>query len=106
MSSEVIKLSVLDLLPVTNQVDPFEGARKAVTSRTLDFWCLGGASILVWAAIIIGGVFRQKFVAIDQHFSQLTATFGILSLLCNYPHFIVSYRIGYSKGWRFILRHW
>lgn len=71
-----------------------------------DFWFLGGASILVWFAMFFGQMFRGDVVSIEQHFVQVIAAFGLLSLVCNYPHFIISYRFGYGRGWKFIAQHW
>ena len=78
---------------------------KALTTRFLDFWLLGGASILVWLVMISVEGFRASW-AIDQHFKNLTVTTASLSLLVNYPHFLVSYKLAYSRGRSFVLRQW
>ena len=44
---------------------------KALTTRFLDFWLLGGASLLVWLVMIAVQGFRGSW-AIDQHFKNLT----------------------------------
>lgn len=49
--------------------------------------------------------FRTSW-AIDQHFKNLTYTAASLSLLVNYPHFLVSYKLAYSRGRHFILGNW
>ncbi len=51
-----------------------------LTTRFLDFWLLGGASILVWLVMIATEGFRASW-AIDQHFKNLTVTTASLSLL-------------------------
>ena len=49
--------------------------------------------------------FRTSW-AVDQHFRNLTYTTASLSLLVNYPHFLVSYKLAYSRGRAFIIRNW
>ena len=76
-----------------------------LTTRFLDFWLLGGASILVWMVMIGVQGFRASW-AVDQHFKNLTVTTASLSLIVNYPHFLISYKLAYSRGQSFILRNW
>ena len=70
---------------------------RALTTRFLDFWLLGGASILVWMVMVAVQGFRTSW-AVDQHFKNLTYTAASLSLLVNYPHFLVSYHLAYTRG--------
>ncbi|MBM3818417.1 MAG: hypothetical protein FJW14_05285 [Acidimicrobiia bacterium] len=49
--------------------------------------------------------FRTSW-AIDQHFKNLTVTTASLSLLVNYPHFLVSYKLAYTRGRDFITGNW
>jgi hypothetical protein len=79
--------------------------RKALTTRFLDFWLLGGASILVWLVMISVEGFRASW-AIDQHFRNLATTTLSLSLIVNYPHFLVSYKLAYGRGRAFVTTHW
>src|SRR5262245_49817580 len=44
--------------------------------------------------------------AIDQHFKNLTVTTASLSLLVNYPHFLISYKLAYTRGRTFVATHW
>jgi hypothetical protein len=78
---------------------------RALTTRFLDFWLLGGASLLVWAVMWILQDYRSAW-AIDSHFKNLTITTVSLSLLVNYPHFLISYKLAYSRGTGFILERW
>lgn len=71
-----------------------------------DFWALGGASILLWLFLLAGDFFKEASPVIQQRFTQVTIVFSFLSLVVNYPHFMISYRIGYGRGARFVLRHW
>jgi hypothetical protein len=80
-------------------------APRALTTRFLDFWLLGGASIAVWLIMIAVQGFRASW-AIDQHFKNLTYTAASLSLLINYPHFLISYQLAYRRGRPFITTHW
>jgi hypothetical protein len=72
----------------------------------LDFWFLGGASIVVFALMALGQILRGHFGIVEQSFVQIIPTFSILALICNHPHFMISYRFGYGRGLRFIGRHW
>ena len=74
---------------------------RALTTRFADFWLLGGASLLVWLVMFAVQGFRAAW-AIDQHFKNLTVTTASLSLLVNYPHFLVSYKLAYTRGRAFI----
>ena len=78
---------------------------QALTTRFTDFWLLGGASLLVWLVMIAVQGFRTEW-AIDQHFKNLTYTTASLSLLVNYPHFLISYKLAYSRGRSFVSAHW
>jgi hypothetical protein len=78
---------------------------RALSTRFLDFWLLGGASILVWLVMMSLQGFRASW-AVDQHFKNLTYTAASLSLLINYPHFLVSYKLAYSRGRGFVLSNW
>jgi hypothetical protein len=78
---------------------------RALTTRFLDFWLLGGASVLVWLVMMSLQGFRTSW-AIDQHFKNLTYTAASLSLLINYPHFLISYKLAYHRGRGFVLSHW
>ncbi len=79
-------------------------AGQALTTRFADFWLLGGASLLVWLVMIGVQGFRSAW-AIDQHFKNLTYTTASLSLLVNYPHFLISYKLAYTRGRSFITTH-
>jgi hypothetical protein len=80
-------------------------APNALTTRFLDFWLLGGASLLVWLVMISVQRFRGSW-SIDQQFRHLTVTTLSLSLLINYPHFLMSYKLAYTRGRAFVVEHW
>ena len=81
------------------------GRPRALTTRFVDFWLLGGASLLVWLIMFAVQGFRSAW-AIDQHFKNLTVTTASLSLIVNYPHFLVSYKLAYGRGQAFITTYW
>jgi hypothetical protein len=78
---------------------------NALTTRYLDFWLLGGASVVVWLVMFTLDGFRTRW-AIDEHFRHLSSTALSLSLLINYPHFAASYRLAYTRGRSFVVGYW
>jgi hypothetical protein len=90
---------------VSGSLAGVSSAPKALTTRFLDFWLLGGASILVWVVMFSLEPFRMNW-AIDEHFRHLTVTTLSLSLLINYPHFLISYKLAYSRGRSFVFNYW
>jgi len=44
--------------------------------------------------------------AVDQHFKNLTITTLSLTLVVNNPHFLISYKLAYSRGRSFVAMHW
>jgi hypothetical protein len=88
--------------------EPGEGQnnvqRRALTTPFGDFWLLGGASLVVWLVMIAAQGFRSAW-AVDQHFKNLTFTTASLSLLVNYPHFVMSYKLAYTRGRTFVTAH-
>lgn len=80
--------------------------RKFVLSPVLDFWLLGGLSILVCIAMHFGNSLKGEFAPLQVRFLQLGVLFSVLSLVCNHPHFMISYSLGYGRGRKFIFSHW
>jgi hypothetical protein len=78
----------------------------SLTDRFLDFWLLGGISIVLFIIMLVGSLFRESSPLIQQKFMILFPVFTLLSLFCNDPHFIISYKFGYGRGSRFIFRYW
>jgi hypothetical protein len=98
--------SALVLAPRPAAVQPsVTPAPRALTTRFLDFWLLGGASLVVWAAMVLASQFRGS-VAVGTHFGDLASTSASLALVVNYPHFMSSYAMAYTRGRPFILRYW
>lgn len=76
-----------------------------LVSRVLDFWLLGGASLLAYAIMVLGAGFRDLY-GVSNQFGNLAVTMAMMSLFVNYPHFLASYRLAYGRGKAFILKHW
>lgn len=79
---------------------------RAILNRSLDFWLLGGISIVVWAVMLSAHLLRGNYEVIGNHFLQTAAFFSLASLICNHPHFMLSYRFGYGRGGKFILKNY
>jgi hypothetical protein len=93
----------------SNQLEPpapiVAKVSDALTTRFLDFWLLGGASVMVWVVMSSLSAHREAF-GISRHFTNVAATFATLSLAVNYPHFLAGYRLAYTRGFGFVRRHW
>jgi len=81
-------------------------AARHLTTQSVDFWLLGGASIVLWTAMFLLEDGGRDSWAIDHHFRNLLALSGSLALVGNYPHFMASYRLAYSQGTPFVLKNW
>jgi hypothetical protein len=77
-------------------------ASSALTTRFLDFWLLGGASLVVWLAMFVADGFRGS-AAVDAQFGNVVFAALTLSLVVSYPHFLASYKLAYSRGRTFVL---
>jgi hypothetical protein len=78
---------------------------RSLTTRFYDFWLLGGASVALGLVMFSTSYLRGKSPSIDESFAEATGFFALLSIVCNHPHFMLSYRFGYGRGWRFIASH-
>jgi len=76
-----------------------------LVSRSLDFWLLGGASLLVYVVMTLGAGFRDLY-GVSNQFGNLAVTMAMMSLFVNYPHFLASYRLAYGRGRAFLVKHW
>ncbi|MGZ8934447.1 MAG: hypothetical protein ACXW04_06045, partial [Methylobacter sp.] len=71
---------------------------------TLDFWLLGGTSLLLWLIMSLLQ-YNRDHPAIHQHFANTPYITASLALLINYPHFIASYKLAYFRNAGFIRQH-
>jgi hypothetical protein len=81
-------------------------APRALLSPGLDFWTLGGASLVVWVALVCVEGLRSQSWAVYHQLDSLVAASAMLAVLVNYPHFMASYKLAYGRGGAFVLRYW
>jgi len=81
-------------------------ARTSLSGKNADFWLLGGASIFALIILLIGGYFKDSSIAVEKEMDGLMVSFSFLSIVCNNPHFILSYKFAYSRGFQFIREKW
>jgi hypothetical protein len=67
---------------------------------------LGGASVVVWFALVCVEGLRSQSWAVYHQLDSLVAASATLAVLFNYPHFMASYKLAYGRGGRFVLRYW
>ncbi len=82
-----------------------EGSVRSITTPTIDFLLLGGASLWVWI-IMLSMHMLQDTGSKSSPFFYFAVAFSWLSILCNYPHFLISYKFGYARGKSFVFKHW
>jgi hypothetical protein len=80
--------------------------QSLTSNQVKDFWFLGGLSILIWLLFIIFDPMKANSELISTRFVQVGTLFSWLSFICNYPHFLISYRFAYTRGIKFILQSW
>jgi len=83
----------------------FPKARSISGRPDIDFLLLGGLSVFFFFFPYIFQPIQSSW-SISRHLSSVSWTFLNLSLLCNYPHFMASYRLSYGQGRRFIFQYW
>ncbi len=71
-----------------------------LTTRSIDFWLLGGASLLLWGFYLF-----FYFLTGNSSGPNFASAFGILSLFVNYPHFMASYKLAYQQDATFIRKN-
>lgn len=55
--------------------------------------------------MMVASPYRGAY-GVHNHFGNLAMTMAALSLFVNYPHFLASYRLAYSRGLGFVRKHW
>lgn len=76
--------------------------RSLSGSRALDFFLLGGASLLLWTLIFFG---QERFGPLATLAGVMPTTAALLAHFINHPHFMASYKLAYDQGGAFIARH-
>jgi len=72
-------------------------------SRRMDFWLIGGASMLLWIPIYFLGKDFEVIYALGLAIPSLAF---FLAYLINYPHFMASYKLAYTQSNHFIVSNW
>ncbi len=75
-------------------------------SKDIDFWLIGGVSVLAWIVSQAAVFFGNSNPAFERQITSWPYAFSVLSLICNNPHFIFSYRLAYGSSPRKIVSHW
>ncbi|MBY0415237.1 MAG: hypothetical protein K2Q18_13785, partial [Bdellovibrionales bacterium] len=75
-------------------------------SMEFDYLALGGLSILTWLIFIVFSQFRGDSQLIESRYLQIPIVFAWLSFFCNFPHFLASYKVAYTRKSSFIIKHW
>ncbi len=60
----------------------------------------------MWAVLVLLEGARSQSWAINHHVENIGALALTLSIVCNYPHFMASYRLAYGRGTAFVKRNW
>lgn len=81
-------------------------ARTYLISKSFDFWTLGGLSLIVWVVLLAADKFSADSAVLQRHLHGLPQIAAFLSLLCNYPHFMASYRLAYRQPKASIPKYW
>ncbi len=95
----------IDSIP-HNSPESNSAVRSSIWNPLVDFWLLGGLSIFFFFIVLAASNFRGDGGVFQLRFTQLGALFSILTLVCNHPHFLISYRFGYGRGLNFVFRNW
>ena len=81
-------------------------SQRAITTRYLDFWLLGGASIVIWLLLVILTPLGEKYTSVRSYLDSINGFFVTCFLLVNYPHFMASYKLAYGKSISFLIKNW
>jgi hypothetical protein len=79
---------------------------KSLITPHIDFWVIGGASLLFWIVSQSFSYFSGLSPRTGYYLNNLPLFFTTLSLIVNYPHFMVSYQLAYGRGQKFIFKNW
>lgn len=80
--------------------------KALIETHPLDFWFIGGVSFIAWLLSLAAQQYAYTNPLFDRQIMNWPFAFSALTLVCNHPHFISSYRIGYSQGVGFLMRNW
>jgi len=92
-----------EVVDIGHRTIPVQQGSSLLGSRTLDFWMLGGFSILVWLPLY---VFLDRIAAVRSFGLALPTLAFALAYAINHPHFMASYKLAYAQGRGFIRQNW
>jgi len=98
------------IAPQPNAAPPVPGSTTAPAQRNLvgrwaDFWLLGGASIAFCLLFMIAAPLRSLVPSFEGSLLRIGAAGLLLSFFVNFPHFMASYRLAYSREKEFREQH-
>ena len=76
---------------VSIAVQPARARARAIISPWVDFWCVGGLSIVVMVCVLV----YLAVAGIDGDSSVNLGSLLLMQALINWPHFMASYRLLY-----------
>ena len=92
-----------DVEDITPSINTPKSQDYLFISRSLDFWMLGGLSILVWIPVY----FLQDSIGLAKALAVAIPGIALpLAYWVNYPHFMASYKFAYMQGKNFIYDNW
>ncbi|MDH5727918.1 MAG: hypothetical protein OEZ58_02930 [Gammaproteobacteria bacterium] len=87
----------------SDQVEQAQPRNYLWISRRLDFWLIGGLSIVCWIPFyLLSG--RVSWFSTSVYTISWIAFY--LAYFVNYPHFMASYKLAYTQGQGFVLKNW
>ncbi len=82
-----------------------EPKQRSLISPWMDFWLLGGASIAFCMLFAIAEPLRGIAPSFEAMLLEIGAASFLLSFVVNFPHFIASYRLAYTREPGFVTNH-
>lgn len=93
--------------PAVAQAPAAQATEKALVSRYLDFWLLGGFSIVLYFLMLfVNNSPIGSYHAVARHILNIGPVFTMLTLVVNFPHFAWSYKFAYSQSPKFIVKNY
>jgi hypothetical protein len=83
-----------------------KSSKKYLMGPQMDFWLIGGASIVCWLGMHLYQEVFTNFTHAKKHIGGAPYLFATLALFVNFPHFMASYQLAYNRGRSFIFRNW
>jgi hypothetical protein len=89
------------------QAQALVAPEKALVSRYLDFWLLGGFSVVLYFLMLfLSNSQISSYHAVARHITNIGPVFTMLTLVVNFPHFAWSYKFAYSQSPKFVVKNY